>query len=574
MLGVTQPTQLRVAFARSADYTTVWSSVRIDDPAGPFAIVVPLPDGAFVDQSSDAWFEALEVATAPRVFPPEGLSPFCPGQSGSPNPFEIAADTAHQASLPPDSFTLAADAFAVSTWASEQGFSLSADLQGALDAVPAAKFLCVRFTAPGGPALTPTLRVTAKGGLPALPFSITRAGSANVRVDAWFLGDGRGSFDSTATVNVPASSVIWSAKKQTSTYAESRDALLAGQADAVTLESAGHDVLADATPIANGTATIDALAPTYFARASEYGNGSADHASCAAAAKATLASAKAVGLACPRADLAALAGNCTPEAPGPGEVDPATLLCGPGADDLAVALSGAVPGDTFLTFAAGASKQPIVEAGSVDVSDCSGGSGGAGGSTTGGSGNGSGASGSGGAPSGSGNNGSYVGVDLDIEGPTIVAGGCSCNGPGDSGTLDTSETGGTNETETGETETEESKSSGGDDCSGDSSSGSGSGSSGGDDCSGDSSSSSSSGDDCSGDSSSSGSSDGCSCDPGSSSSDGCSCDPGGSSTECAVTTGRPTARRTAGVRLSALTFAMAFVLLPLRRRGTRKRRAS
>jgi hypothetical protein len=615
LVGAAQPTELRVALAQTPELTTVWTSVRLDGAPGPFAIVVPLPAGAFVDQSSDAWFEALEVATATRVFPPEGLSPFCPGESGPPSPFEIAADVTHQASLAPETFTLADDAAAVATWASEQGLPVSPDLEGAFGAVPAAKFLCVRFTTPGGPALTPTLRVTAPIGLPSLPFSITRAGSSDMRVSAWLLGDGRGALSDTAATSVPPSAIVWNAEQQATNYAAWRDDTLAAEPDSIVLEAAGHDALVAPTPIANGAATIEALMPTYFARASEYGNGSSDPAPCTSAAKATLDASQPVGPACPRGDLAALAGDCAPQPPGAGEIDPATLLCGPGADDLAVALSGAVPADTQLTrrtfvlaagssgkdrtvtFPAGASKVPLFETLSVDVSDCFGGAGGSGGSggstgttsSTGSGASGSTSSGSGGAPTGSGNgangNAGQGGTDDDLDPSVYVdTGGCACTGP-----IDTSDT-----IETYETDTDESTDTGGDDCGGDSSSSSSD--SGGDDCGGDSSSSSdtggddcggdsssSSGDDCGGDSGSSSSWDGISSDsddsggPGDSgdsgASNGISGDPGSSvSSNCAVTQHRPTARRKVGVRLSALTLGVAVLLLPLRRRGTRKRR--
>ena len=610
LVGPAQPTELRVAFAQTPELTTVWTSVRLDGAPGPFAIVVPLPAGAFVDQSSDAWFEALEVATAPRVFPPEGLSPFCPGESGPPNPFEIAADVTHKASLAPETFTLADDAAAVAAWASEQGLPVSPDLQGAFGAVPAAKFLCVRFTSPGGAVLTPTMRVTAPSGLPSLPFSITRAGASDMRVSAWLVGGGRGALSDTVATSVPPSAIVWNAEQQASNYAASRDDLLAADPDAIVLEAAGHDALLASTPIANGAATIEALMPTYFARASEYGNGSSDPAPCTSAAKATLDASQPVGPACPRGDLAALAGDCAPQLPGAGEIDPATLLCGPGADDLAVALSGAVPADTLLTrrtfvlaaasagkdrtvtFPAGASKVPLVEALSVDVSDCFGGAGGNGGSggstgTTSSTATGSTSSGAGGAPTGSGNgaNGNAgQGGDDDETDPSVYVdtGGCACTGP-----IDTTDT-----FETDDTDTYESADTSGDDCGGDSSSSSSD--TGGDDCGGDSSSGSDTGDDCGGDSSSS-SGDDCGGDSSSSSawddissdsddsggpvdsgdsgaSNGVSGDPGSSAGNCAVVQHRPTARRKVGVRLSALTLGVAVLLLPLRRRGTRKRR--
>ena len=75
----------RVAVAAGPSRTTLWTSLRFTAAGGKMGIVVPAPPGTSLDISSDAWFEALEVATAPRVFPPGGSSFYCPGRSGPAN---------------------------------------------------------------------------------------------------------------------------------------------------------------------------------------------------------------------------------------------------------------------------------------------------------------------------------------------------------------------------------------------------------------------------------------------------------------------------------------------------------
>ncbi|MEZ4311903.1 MAG: hypothetical protein R3F14_28060 [Polyangiaceae bacterium] len=134
-----------------------------------------------MDQSTDAWFEALEAATAPRVVPPDGLSPVCPGESAEEPLVEITSSLAHVQSLLPQTLALVETASGVADWASGEGIAIDPELPQKLAGSGAGSFLCVRFTSPGGSALTPAMRVTAPKGLPVLPFSIARAGASDVR---------------------------------------------------------------------------------------------------------------------------------------------------------------------------------------------------------------------------------------------------------------------------------------------------------------------------------------------------------------------------------------------------------
>src|SRR5262245_39557627 len=117
--GDVTPLVERVAISASGTRTTTWTSLRMEATAkATVGIVLPLAPGSTVARSSDAWFEALEVATAPRVFPPEGVTAVCPGQTKPKHAFDIAGDTEHQATLPPDEVAVVADLDAVLGWAS------------------------------------------------------------------------------------------------------------------------------------------------------------------------------------------------------------------------------------------------------------------------------------------------------------------------------------------------------------------------------------------------------------------------------------------------------------------------
>jgi hypothetical protein len=307
---------------------------------------------------------------------------------------------------------------------------------------------------------------------------------------------------------------------------------------------------------------------------------------------------------CPRADLGVIDGTDTcVEAPAPGQANPEKLRCGLGADDLAVGLSGQTPSQAWLTrhslliaagssgavlgvtFPGGSVVTPVINAGTVDLSDCSGGSSSSSSSsgvTTSGSGPTSSSSGgsgtSTGASSGGGSNGTYY--------PDPYAGvGCDCNGTAEP--VDDYETQPPDDEETSgydyqndddcEGDSSDTSDDSSDGCSGDTSeSGSDEETSGydyqnDDDCGGDTTDTSSSGDGCSGDSGGDGSSsDGCSSDSsGSSSGSSCKGDSSGSSGD-----GCSMAKRRRSPKLSLMTFCAALVLAPLRRKLRKKPRRS
>ncbi|WP_437577452.1 DUF2330 domain-containing protein [Sorangium sp. So ce887] len=379
----------RVAVAAGPERTTLWTSLRFDGARGPVAVVVPVPPLAALDVSSDAWFEALEAATAPRVLPPQGVAPHCPGEEGAPGPFHTVGQLAHEATLEPIEVTVLEDAVAVARWAESAGLALSSETAAQLGELQGMRFAAARFDAPGGPAITRTLRIAMGGGEPRLPLSLARAGEGDVRVTAWFLGDGRGALTGAAPVTLPPASLSWDAGAQRSDYEALRAEAL-GQAGlhGALVEGAGHGALS--RRIAIGSDSVDSVIAAYFARASAYGDVGDGPGACAAVAAAALESSLAVAASCPRAALGVVDGSldCA-ESPRRDETDPDLLRCGPVADDLAVGLSGLAPSSVWLTrvslrlaagqagadwpltFGAGASVSPIVRAGAVRLDACS-----------------------------------------------------------------------------------------------------------------------------------------------------------------------------------------------------------
>jgi hypothetical protein len=557
----------------------VWTSLRFNATGGTMAIIVPAPPGTSLDFSSDAWFEALEVATAPRVFPPPDVSPYCSGESGPASVFEIDGQVNHTASLAPEDVAVLADVPAVSAWAAGGGLVIPAQLVTALDALQGMSFVAVRFAAPAGPGVTPTLRLAMSGVSPVLPLALTQAGGSDLRVTAWMIGQGEAGLVDGVPVAISPSSIAWNAAAQATNYGDLGSAALDSGPDTFLVEAASHDALVQNVSIAQGTAFIDGVVTTFFDRAAAYGDGAFDASSCISAATPALESSAVVAAVCPRAALGVIAPapTCT-ESTAPGQIDPQVLLCGSGADDLALALSGLTPALTWVTrqsllipasshgadapldFLSAAPVSPLVYAATVDVSGCgdagtmtgsssSSGSGSSSGTSSGSSMSTSSGMSSSGHTSPSFEVGSFPGVAGDVVDAIPDDVNCSCSGPGATTDEDDADT-----------------SSSGDSCSSGGDSGSDGGS--GDSCSsgGDSGSDGGSGDSCSSGSGSDDSSSSCSGDSGGGG-DSCSGDGGGSDFNCS-TAGR---RRVHGPKLSILLMMAIAVIAPLRRRGRRTR---
>jgi hypothetical protein len=579
--GSLEPIEQRVAVSVGPDRTTLWTSLRFDASAGKVGIVVPAPPGASLDFSSDAWFEALEVATAPRIFPPDGESPYCPGQQGPAGIFDIAGQLAHTKSLPIDDVAVLDDASAVALWAAEGGLNLSPEAASSMGALGGVRFVAVRFIAPAGPSVTRTLRVSMPGAPPLLPLALTHAGAKPLLVTSFTIGEGRATASGSVPVTLPPAELAWDAKAKKSNYAAARGAALAAEgSDGALTECAGTATLATNVSIANGTASIEGLVTAFFERSAAYGDGLADPTSCIPVAAVALTSSSPVAASCPRADLGVVdpASPCVESTP-PGGVDPSKLRCGASADDLAVALSGLYPtqvwvtrqslqipagkagGDWPLVFNGGAPVSPVRNAKSLDFAGCSGGSGAT--STTSGGMSTTSAGPSSTSDTGTGGlifagvGGSNVSVGSGQVGgddssgsgsfnPAPLDANCGCSGTVDtsSSSTDTSSCDGSSDTSSGS-------------CSGDTSSG--------DTCSG----SSSSGDSCDGSSSSGDTCSGSSGGDTSCSSGGGDLNCSGGSSDCSAFGVR--GKKRIAPRFSVLALALVGLIAPLRRRGRRSR---
>ena len=393
------PLEQRVALAIGPTRTTLWTQLRADTMTGGLAIIVPAAPGASVDWTNDAWFEALEAATAPRVLPPSGVVPACPGDDPPDDPVDVVGELFHVAPLTPLEVLVLDDADAVAGWAAANGLVVSPGAYDAL-AMLGGKFVAARFNALAGEALTPALRISGPGVAPVLPLVLTEA-IDDLLVTSFVLAEGTATLDGPETT-IDASFLSYDAASSTSNYPLVRSVAL--DADAWLLEATGRAALTDDVTIADGAHMIDSAIGSYFTRAALYDALSFDAPTCIAMVQQALASNAAVAPSCARADLFVVDGidTCTETVQG-GEVDPALLRCGNDADDLAVAMSEHVASDTWLSRHAmeipaasrgavrtvgvtpASAQQPTFVADELDLSNCDGG-GGAGGMGAGGTG--------------------------------------------------------------------------------------------------------------------------------------------------------------------------------------------
>lgn len=557
----------RVAQARAPQWTTGWLSVEVDGGPGRFIVVLPAPAGARVDPALDAFFSALDAATAPRVRPPKPVLACGATSEGS------LEDTSQPfvSTLDPVEVAVLDDLTAVDAFASQKGVSFGADDAAALGP---GRFAAVVFDLTQGIGRTETLRVV-------VPVAGTTTGlallaSADVPdVTLFSITEGRAALGpGIDEIGASALAAEWKVLPGTSNYvAERRGYLLSAAGGVALIEASGGTPLFGWNVLPSGAGALPPGVKTYFEKAKKEGAGIVSSDLCAEPVWDAVASGKTgarVSRACAPGALVAI-----PDAPGAkpcdetplaGQSSASALRCGD-ADDLAYAFAGmrvdtvrvtrhatvagpATPSPLEISPSDGPTVSLLVTAASADTSGCVNGNAGASGSggTTGGAGYG-----------GYGGGGGYAGgVDygpdpvpepdprVDVSCWVEFADSCSSgssDGSGDSCSSDSS------------SETE------GDTCSGDSSSSDAEGES----CSGDSSQSPE-GDTCSGDSSSGAEGDTCSGDSGGG---GESCSSGSSSSggDCAVP------RRPLRMRVSALFLLFAAVALPLRRSARRPRRA-
>jgi hypothetical protein len=343
--GASSVVSVRQAVAAAGGRTVRWGSVEVRGTASAMAWIIPAGQGAALDLASDAWLEALEAASAPRVVPPD-ITPPC----GIPGGIEVEGDFTHAATATPGIVGVAADRASLDAALAASGLAVTSDLAPSIDASLTAGNAMVVLVYPeiSTDTITRTVRV-ADTSPPTFALALVEAGSSPVSVTAFAFGAGSVAVGEQPPLSINAADVVW-LSNGTSSYPSVRDTLLATYPGAWLFETRGHDIVFDGVPVPGGTAT-PALTSSYYFGAASYGDATDAPDSCTGDANAIAQSGSSVAPACPVGSLARVGPTSSPcqEMVGAGEIDPSVLRCGGIADDLAMALSGLSPAQTWIT---------------------------------------------------------------------------------------------------------------------------------------------------------------------------------------------------------------------------------
>lgn len=260
--GASSAVAVRVAVAASDEPgapTAKWGSVTVQGSATAFAWIVPVRPGALLELSPDAWLEALEAATAPRVVPPDPAPP-CDFTGGA----EVEGSFTPTATTAPGAVVVATDRATLDAALASWGLAVTPELSPALDAVLASgsDLVAMLFTDVPGTVVTRTVRIVDDAPA-AVTLSLLTGGSHGngVQVTAFALRDSSPSFGAQPDLTVDPAALLWRSDG-TSSYASARDAMLEANPGRWILETSGPSLVSAPTVLPDGSA-VPSLTSAY-----------------------------------------------------------------------------------------------------------------------------------------------------------------------------------------------------------------------------------------------------------------------------------------------------------------------
>jgi hypothetical protein len=267
--GASSPVSLRLAVAASEGQgapSARWASVTVQGSATAFAWIVPARPGALLELSPDAWLEALEAATAPRVVPPDATPP-CDFTGGA----EVEGSFTPTVTIAPGAVVVAADRPTLDAALASWGLSVTPELSPAIDAVltSGSDLVAMLFTNASGTVVTRTLRVV--DDTPAgVPLSLLTGGANAVQVTAFAMSSASSAFGAQPDLTIDPTAILWQSNG-TSSYASGRDAMLETNPGRWLLETSSASLVSTPTKLPDG-ATIPSLTSAYDSLAANAGD--------------------------------------------------------------------------------------------------------------------------------------------------------------------------------------------------------------------------------------------------------------------------------------------------------------
>lgn len=236
----------RMAFAVSAERTVLWDQFEYSGSPEDFSWVLPVLPGAYVEASTDAWFEALEAVTQTQISAPP-LSCARSGNDSGCIGAMSASDSAatgrggnfagggvmvlHRGTVGPyDTVTLRSrDGDALTQWLTDNGYVIPPDIEPVIAAYVSegADFIAVRLSPNKGVQQMTPVRVVTPGGEYLLPLRMVAAGvGLQVNIVLYVIGEQRYAMPDLHEVSVYTRNLTWDFSDNTTNYAElRRDAL-------------------------------------------------------------------------------------------------------------------------------------------------------------------------------------------------------------------------------------------------------------------------------------------------------------------------------------------------------------
>jgi hypothetical protein len=275
-----------MAFAVSEERTVLWDQIQYRGAPEDFSWVLPVRPGAFIETSTDAWFETLESVTQTRVMAPDlvcaqsGRSG-CSCGAGSADSASLSGDgfqnddrvmVIHQGTIGPyETVTLrSTSGDALTTWLESNGYLVPTEIAPTIAAYVSegSDFIGLRLKPGAGVQQMQPVRVVTPGGAGLLPLRMVAAGiGASVEIVLYTIAEKRMSMPDLHEVFVDPAELVWDFKTLTANYAELRKRALAENIGFSTLTT-----FADVGAFSKQYQSPDGLNVTYQVGAQTFSN--------------------------------------------------------------------------------------------------------------------------------------------------------------------------------------------------------------------------------------------------------------------------------------------------------------
>jgi hypothetical protein len=236
----------RMAFSVNATRTVLWDQFEYQGSPEDFTWVLPVRDGAWVEESVDAWLESLDSFTTTRVFSPPLVcaqpeaSAFNCGSSDSAASASGSGGTGggsdvvvkHRGTVGPyNTVTLSSqDPKALETWLEQHGYVIPDYTRPIIAAYVAEgfDFIALRLQPGQGVQQMTPVRVVTPGGDSQLPLRMVAAGATSfVDITLFVIGEHRFAMPDMSELSVPHDELVWDWSAGSSNYLQLRKKVLA-----------------------------------------------------------------------------------------------------------------------------------------------------------------------------------------------------------------------------------------------------------------------------------------------------------------------------------------------------------